>query len=176
MSGVETGTDGDYEPWEEACRREEAIRDLISRCPEGLTRSDVDHLAWELELSRATVYRLIKRYRDGGTVTALMPAPPGRPKGYRTLDAAREALIRRTIDAFFLRPTRPSFARLVHEIRSRCLEAGLPPPNWRTIKQRLAELDFRVRARRRGEEEAMEGNARGAGEHEDPGGARDGAG
>lgn len=157
MRGVETDAESNDARWEEACRREEAVRDLIRRRPDGLTRSDVDDLAWELGLSRATVYRLIKRYRDGGTVTALMPATPGRPKGHRTLEAKREILIRQTIDTFYLNPTRPLFARLVHEVRSRCLEAGLPPPNWRTIKTRVADVDIRAQARRRGDAKVLKG-------------------
>ncbi len=34
--------------WEEACRRDEAIRDPLSRNPDGLKGRDVTNLAWEL--------------------------------------------------------------------------------------------------------------------------------
>jgi putative transposase len=33
--------------WEEACRREAAIRDLINRYPKRLTVTAVDEVAWE---------------------------------------------------------------------------------------------------------------------------------
>jgi putative transposase len=59
--------------------------------------------------------------------------------------------IQETIKVFYLKPTRPSVARLVHEIRTRCLALGLPPPNWRTVKARIADLDTRAKARKRGE-------------------------
>lgn len=143
---------GDDEPdWEEACRREEAIRELLRRHPQRLTHAAVDDVAGQLGLSRASLYRLIQRFRAGGTVTALMPSPEGRPKGLRLLDAKREAVIRQALKDVYLQPTRPPFARLVYEVEIRCLQQGLQPPNWRTIKQRLLEIDLRTRARRRGD-------------------------
>ena len=49
--------------WDEACQREAAIRDLINRYPKRLRVTAVDDVAWELGVSRATLYRLIERYR-----------------------------------------------------------------------------------------------------------------
>lgn len=150
--GRPVGAESDEELlWEEACRREEAIRDLLRRYPNSLTRAAVDDAAWELGLSRASLYRLIRLFRAGSTVTALMPRSPGRPQGLRLLDPKREVVIRQALNEVYLKPTKPPFARLVHEIRTRCLQEGLPPPNWRTIKQRLLDVDVRTRARRRGE-------------------------
>jgi len=71
------------------------------------------------------------------------------------LDSKREALIRQALNDFYLKRTKPPFARLVHEVRTRCLQDGLPPPNWRTVKQRLLGIDVRTRARRRGEVDVM---------------------
>ncbi len=142
----------DAEPaWEEACRREDAIRDLLHRHPQRLTVAMVDGVAGQLGMSRASLYRLIRVFRAGGTVAALMPRTAGRPQGLHLLDDKREALIRQALKDFYLKPTRPPFARLVHEVQTRCLEQGLSPPNWRTIKQRLLEIDLRTRAKRRGD-------------------------
>lgn len=44
--------------WNEACRREEAIRGLLERYPKSLNGQAVADLAWELNLSRATLYRM----------------------------------------------------------------------------------------------------------------------
>ena len=142
----------DAEPaWEEACRREDAIRDLLQRHPQGLTAAMVDEVAGQLGMSRASLYRLIRLFRAAGTVTALMPRTAGRPQGLRLLDAEREAVIRQALKDVYLKPTRPPFARLVHEVETRCLERNLSPPNWRTIKQRVLEIDLRTRAKRRGD-------------------------
>jgi len=142
----------DAEPaWEEACRREDAIRDLLHCHPQGLTVAMVDEVAGQLGMSRASLYRLIRLFRTGGTVTALMPRTAGRPQGLRLLDAKREAVIRQALKDVYFKTTRPPFARLVHEVQTRCLEQGLSPPNWRTVKQRLHEIDLRTRAKRRGD-------------------------
>ena len=142
----------DGEPaWEEACRREDAIRDLLQRHPQGLTAAMVGEVAGQLGMSRASLYRLIRLFRADGTVTALMPRTAGRPQGLRLLDAEREAVIRQALKDIYLKPTRPPFARLVHEVETRCREQDLLPPNWRTIKQRVLEIDLRTRAKRRGD-------------------------
>lgn len=141
--------------WEEACRREEAIRGLLCRNPKRLTYVAVDDVASELGVSRITVYRLVRSFRAGGTVTSLMPRSRGHPRGLHMLDGKREALIRRALNEFFLQRTKPSFARLVHDVRTRCLQDDLPPPNWRTIKQRVLDIDLRTRARRRGDVDVM---------------------
>ena len=149
----------DGEPaWEEACRREDAIRDLLQRHPQGLTAAMVDEVAGQLGMSRASLYRLIRLFRADGTVTALMPRTAGRPQGLRLLDAKREAVIRQALKDVYLKPTRPPFARLVHEVETRCRQQGLQPPNWRTIKQRVLEVDLRTRARRRGDAAVPEGD------------------
>lgn len=48
-------TVGDRPGWEEACRREAAIRDLLNRHPNRLKVAAVDDVAWELGVSRASV-------------------------------------------------------------------------------------------------------------------------
>lgn len=63
--------------------------------------------------------------------------------------------MRRTIESFYLKPTRPSFAQLVRQVQIDCTAAGLAPPNWRTIKSRVEEIDLRVRGRKRGESEVV---------------------
>jgi len=148
-------TQGADPAWEEACRREEAIREFLRRYPKGLTYAAVDGVASELGVSRMTVYRLIQSFRSAGTVTSLLPRSRGRPQGLRMLDGKREALIRQALNEFFLQRTKPSLARLVHDVQTRCLHDGLPPPNWRTIKKRVLDIDLRTRARRRGEMDVM---------------------
>jgi putative transposase len=141
----------DVKLWEEACRREEAIRIFVQRRSDGLKNWSVSDLAQDLGLSRATAYRMIELFRSGGTVTSLMGKSPGRPQGHHALDAEREGIIKQAIETFYLKPTKPPIARLVREIRTRCLAIGLSPPNWRTIKRRLVEIDVRARARDRGD-------------------------
>ncbi len=137
--------------WEEACRREDAIRTLVGRRTSALSAKEVEAAAIELGVSRATLYRMIQLYREGGTVSSLLPRSVGRPKKSRSLSPEREALIAQTIRQFYLKREKPKFGKLVREVRLRCAEAGYAPANWRTIKSRVEDLDSRSVALRRGD-------------------------
>lgn len=114
--------------WDEACRRADAIRSFLKRHPEGTTSRDVAKLAADLGLSQATAYRLIKIFRGGGTVLSLVDRKRGRPGGHRVLDDKREQVIRATINAYYLKRTRPSISQLVRDVQTSCISVGLPPP------------------------------------------------
>ena len=88
----------DLPGWEEACRREAAIRDLLNRHPKRLKAAAVDGVAWELGVSRTTLYRLIGRYRATRTVEGLWGPGRGRQEGARVLDDAKETLINEIIE------------------------------------------------------------------------------
>jgi putative transposase len=141
--------------WDEACRRESVIRELIARHPDRLTIAEVDAVAIDLGLSRSTVYRLLERYRAERTVSALVARTRGRKKGTRLLKPKQEALIREVIERDYLKPTRPPLSHVVGQIQIRCRVTGLVPPTWRTIKTRVQEFDAQVRARRRGDRQAI---------------------
>jgi putative transposase len=53
--GMDDESERDQRDWEEACRREAAVGDLIRRHPNRLTVGAVDQVASELGVSRATV-------------------------------------------------------------------------------------------------------------------------
>jgi hypothetical protein len=57
--------------WAEGCRRYEAIRRLIEDHKPRPPKSAVADTAWELGVSRATLYRLVDIYKSAGTVEAL---------------------------------------------------------------------------------------------------------
>ena len=94
--------------WVEAHRRADAIRRFLRNRPDSRSASDVLDLARELGVSKATAYRLVKAFRAGGTVVALVDRKRGRPDGHSVLDDAREEIIRTAINTVFLTPNRPS--------------------------------------------------------------------
>ena len=108
-------------------------------------------LASELQVSQATTYRLLRRFRADGTVISLIETKRGRPTGHRALDAQREEIIEKAIRTYYLKPTRPTVSQLVRDIETDCAAEGLKPPHRRTIERRLGDLDLRHRAQRRGE-------------------------
>ncbi|MDW9925085.1 DDE-type integrase/transposase/recombinase [Sinorhizobium meliloti] len=141
--------------WDAACRRAEAVREFLKHRPGKMTAGDVALLATELEISRATAYRLIKLFRAGGTVMSLVDRKRGRPEGHRILDDKREEIIRTTINRFYLTRNRPTVSQLVRDVQTNCMSAGLKPPHRRTIKARLEDIDRQKRAKRRGEDEIV---------------------
>ena len=149
-------SDDDQRGWEEACRREEALRRLLRRHPRRLSVVAVDEAADELGLSRATIYRLVQRYRATRTVSGLYGKSRGISKGARLLKPEQEAVIKEAIERLYLKPTRPPLSKVVEEIRGRCRQIGLSPPNWRTIKTRVVQISARVRAVRRGDVSLIE--------------------
>jgi hypothetical protein len=127
--------------WDEACRRAEAVREFLKHRLGKMTAGDVALLATELAISRATAYRLIKLFRAGGTVMSLVDRKRGRPDGHRVLDDQREAIIRTTINRYYLTRNRPTVSQLVRDVQTNCMSVGLKPPHRRTIKARLEEID-----------------------------------
>jgi putative transposase len=106
--------------------------------------ADVEAQAWELGVSRPTMYRLIAAYRAKGTVSSVEPRPMGRRRDTFVLDAGRERLIASAIREIYLKPERPTIAYLIEQIRARCAHKGLPLPDRRTIKARVDRIDRRT--------------------------------
>jgi len=149
-------SEDDQRGWEEACRREETLRRLLRRHPGRLSVVAVDEAAGELGLSRATIYRLVQRYRATRTVSGLYGKSKGISKGARLLKPEQEAVIKEAIERHYLKPTRPPLSKVVEEIRGHCRQIGLSPPNWRTIKTRVVQISARVRAVRRGDASSIQ--------------------
>ncbi|MBE0703764.1 MAG: DDE-type integrase/transposase/recombinase [Afipia sp.] len=145
----------DEAPWDEACRRADAIRSFLKRNPDGATAAEVSGLAAEMNVSQATAYRLIKLFRVGGTVLSLVDRKRGRPEGHRTLDEKREEIVSKTIKRFFLKRTRPTISQLVRDVQTNCASVGLKPPHRRTIVVRVKDIDLQKRAKRRGEQKVV---------------------
>jgi hypothetical protein len=98
--------------WAEACRREEVLRDLMRLHPGRFPEIAVSDACVALGVSRATLFRLIERFKTEKTVFALLPRKCGRAAGSKNDDPKRDRLIRRTIERLYLTPERASFAGL----------------------------------------------------------------
>jgi putative transposase len=129
--------------WAEGCRRYQAIRELLGPHRGRLSTCDVSDVARGLSVSRATLYRLIKLYRELGSVDALLPKRAGRRKGTRVLSGELERVIRTAIEEANLARPRPTLTSLVELVHARCLKSNLPLPHRRTIRARLATASKR---------------------------------
>ena len=78
--------------WAEGCRRYEAIRRLIEDHKPRPPKFAVAETAWELGVSRATLYRLVDIY-----IEALQPKAMGRRAGTWVLPRKAEGIFERAI-------------------------------------------------------------------------------
>ena len=58
--------------WEEACRREDVLRELVERFPDRSPLSAVDDACSSLGVSRATLYLFIERFKAQKTVSSVL--------------------------------------------------------------------------------------------------------
>lgn len=75
--------------WEETEFRARVLAEL----PEQLTEGDVEWATRQLDVSRATVYRLGKQFREDARTSALLPNTSGPKPGMQPMDPAVEAIV-----------------------------------------------------------------------------------
>lgn len=140
-AGEQDGTIG-----AETSRRLAVLRPLVEAhlaVAAGL-ESGIRDAVWELGVSRATVWRWIRRLaEEGGRTSALVPRKRGRRVGTTAISDEVEALIEEHLRRYYLRRERASLSRVVTEIRIACGERGWQTPTRRTIQRRLDALDER---------------------------------
>jgi transposase len=103
----------------------------------GHPQTAVDDVAWELGSSRATLYRLITRYRMTRSVEGLREPGRGRRAGTRSLCPAKETLIREIIEREYLKPTR-------HDHRPKPIQPGSPGSTAMTCRFGAGAQDANV--------------------------------
>lgn len=113
------------------------------------TTEQMDEAAEQLHVSRATVYRLLARYKQSLEATALLPDTPGRRPGTRELGKVQEKIVHDLIRGFFLSKQRPSMAALHRSIALDCFQAGVPKPAYKTVRARVNAVDPKERVRAR---------------------------
>ena len=136
----------------EEARRAAVLRPLVQAYLNGTGSLErgINDAVWELGVSRATVWRWIKRLaEEGGRTSALAPRKRGRPTGTMLISSKVEAVIEEHLRRYFLRRERSSLSRVVTEIRSACWQEGLQPPTRRTVQRRLDAMDAREVAKAR---------------------------
>jgi len=136
------------EDWRIAEERYSAIKPLLNAANPG--RYEVEARAKEVNVSPATLYRWLRRHKDLGVVSALIPRQRGWRTGNSRLSDATEEVIREVIDEDYLTIQRLSDQSVVMEVNRRCHQRGIKPPSPNAIRARIAKIPERIRMRRRG--------------------------
>jgi putative transposase len=134
------------EDWREINRRYEIIRPLlkISRTTEGVAEQ-----ARAAGVHLATVYRWIDAYERRGRRSDLLPKkrPGGRGEG--RISPGTDAIIKTTIEDFYLNQQKRSAQKTCDEVLRRCRNAGVPLPHPNTVRNRIARLSEEQKIKRR---------------------------
>lgn len=135
--------------WKTAHQRLEMIQPLLDMTRRG--RKDVMKHAHDVGCDVTTLYRWLKRYLPFRDLSTLIPQKRGWTKGRTRLAASAEAVIEEVIEDYYLTPQRPSEQHTIDEIKRRCLERHIQPPNKSTIRTRIQRIPEEERLRRRGQ-------------------------
>jgi len=137
--------------WEEAEFRARVLAEL----PEQLSESDVEWAMRQLGVSRATVYRLARQFREDARTSALLPNTSGRKPGMLPLDPAVEAIVVHHFKGFYATRRKPTKTRFWREVATDCKAKGLAPPSIRRLGRWLDLKDqAKLMARREGKDKA----------------------
>jgi putative transposase len=137
--------------WKEAEFRARVLAEL----PEQLTEGDVSWAMRQLDVSRATVFRLAKQFRDDARTSALLPNASGPKPGMQPMEPAIEAIVAHHFKAFYATCRKPTKTRFWREVAADCKAKGLAPPSIRRLGRWLDLKDqAKIMARREGKDKA----------------------
>ncbi|MEQ8376582.1 MAG: Mu transposase C-terminal domain-containing protein [Hoeflea sp. D1-CHI-28] len=137
--------------WEQAEFRARVLAEL----PEQLTEGDVSWAMRQLNVSRATVFRLAKQFRDDARTSALLPNSSGPKPGMQSMDPAVEVIVAHHFKAFYATRRKPTKTRFWREVAAGCKAKGLAPPSIRRLGRWLDLKDqAKLMARREGKDKA----------------------
>jgi putative transposase len=115
--------------WKTTVRRAKFIARLAEA--ERASEEQIKHVAQKLKLSRASVYRLLARFKNSREATSLLPAKSGKKNGSKELSVDQEKIIDELIDKFYLSRQRPSVAALHRTIALECFQAKIEAPSYK---------------------------------------------
>jgi len=137
--------------WEEAEFRARVLAEL----PEQLTEGDVSWAMRQLNVSRATVFRLARQFRDDARTSALLPNSSGPKPGMQPMEPAIEAIVTHHFKGFYATRRKPTKTRFWREVAADCKAKGLAPPSIRRLGRWLDLKDqAKLMARREGKDKA----------------------
>jgi putative transposase len=94
-------------------------------------------VAKEAGVHRTTVYRKLALYEQNGRVSDLTPIKPNGGKGQSRLAPEAEALIAAVVKAVYLNKQKHSIRKTSEAIRQSFAKAGLKPPHYNTVRNRI---------------------------------------
>ena len=133
--------------WKTTVRRAKFLARLAEA--ERASEEQIQDVAQKLKLSRASVYRLLARFKNSKEATSLLPVKSGKKNGSKELSVDQEKIIDELINKFYLSRQRPSVAALHRTIALECFQTKIEAPSYKAVRTRVKSLDVSdvIRAR-----------------------------
>lgn len=130
--------DVDSKVWREARAWVQDLAELLAGG--AVSAGAVTALAARWDVSRATVWRRIKRYQQTGNLTGLISGRAGRKPGVPLIEGAADELIRTVARRWWRKTENATIAEIEPAVVHECAGTGITPPSRATIARRLAQL------------------------------------
>jgi putative transposase len=127
----------DDEDWAVAREVATTLQKLMHR---GVTTAEVQDLAQRWGVSRATVWRRLKRFRQEIDLTALIARKRGQKAGSTYLSTEVEFAIKEVARRFWSLSENATVNDIALEVRKECKARNLDPPSPATVGRRLKAL------------------------------------
>ncbi|KAB8033585.1 hypothetical protein [Fluviispira multicolorata] len=128
--------------WDIARERYKILEPILGL--DTIPKNKIKDLCNELKISRSTLFRLVKKYKDSvGAVNALAPQPPPGGGGKKRINRDVEKIIAELIEKIYLNKQRNSIKSVIMEVRRQCVQASLKAPSKNTIHRRINLLSAR---------------------------------
>jgi putative transposase len=126
------------EDWERARSLQADIQASVG--DREVTRTAVDNLAKQWQVSRATVWRRIRRYRQEQSLLALVDRTPGPLPGSVQIAPELESIVVEVARRWWRQTDSATIAEIAPDVYSECKVRGLNAPSRATIARRLHAL------------------------------------
>lgn len=135
----------DPREWAAAQRRAE----ILSELPERPSGERIRDAMAALGIGRTTLFRWLKRFREGARTSALAPRRRGPHSGMRPLAPDVLAIVEKHFRDFYATRRRPTLTRFWAEVAADCRREGSPVPSIRRLRRWLDRHDEAELLRRR---------------------------
>ena len=119
--------------WQEAQRR----ADVLSKLPDRPCAAEVRSAMTALAISRATLFRWLKRFRQDERTSTLLPGRRGPSTGMQPFAPAVLAIVEQHFQKLFATRRKPTLTRFQREVAADCRMAGVQPPSIRRLSRWL---------------------------------------
>lgn len=134
--------------WADAIAIYELIRPLLDLGRNIRKRADIEAVSLIAGKHATTIYRWIELYEQTGLVSSLLRKKRN-DSGATRISPEVEKIIKETIDKYHLTHQRRTPTKTAQEVRKICSQAGLQPPDEKTVRNRINAINGEVLTRRR---------------------------